>query len=201
MNYIKLYKNLCAKKYNSDYTEKHRITPGCMGGRYTSKNTAILSAKAHYIAHWLLTKIYPKNDKLIFAFWMMNVCKDNNQPRYKSSKGYETAKKLMADNMSRRFTGKGNNMYGISLPRTLSNVIAGSKWKGMSEQDVIKMVRNIYIDPRLNEEIGKQYGINHASVWRIKNDLRWSKYTKDLTAVKNNKGACWKRLNRVKSFG
>lgn len=53
------------------YVEKHHIIPKCMGGNNESNNIAILTAEEHYIAHQLLTKIYPTNIKLVYALNMM----------------------------------------------------------------------------------------------------------------------------------
>lgn len=74
MNYEKIYYDLVAFDYSDCfYTEKHHIIPKCMGGTDDKINIVRLSAKAHYVAHHLLTKIYPKNPKLMFAYNMMSV--------------------------------------------------------------------------------------------------------------------------------
>lgn len=39
------------------YTEKHHIIPRSMGGKDTKENLVVLTAREHYIAHLLLTKI------------------------------------------------------------------------------------------------------------------------------------------------
>lgn len=42
-----------------------------MGGIYDQENTVHLTAEEHFLAHQLLTKIYPGNRKLIFALRAM----------------------------------------------------------------------------------------------------------------------------------
>lgn len=85
MNYIRIYNLLCERGflrfdgiYHSDakktipfYVERHRILPGCMGGKYVEGNVAWLTPEEHMVAHELLTKIYPDNRDLIFAAFMM----------------------------------------------------------------------------------------------------------------------------------
>ena len=71
------------------YTEKHHILPRCMGGNDTKENLARLTAREHFIAHRLLTKIYPENNRLQYALYAM--CKQRRFGRtYKvSSRLYE----------------------------------------------------------------------------------------------------------------
>jgi len=51
--------------------ETHHIVPRSMGGSDEESNLAVLTLKEHYIAHYLLTKIYKENDKVIEAFFIM----------------------------------------------------------------------------------------------------------------------------------
>ena len=56
-------------------------------------NIVLLTAREHFICHWLLTRIYPKNNKLAHAFWFMCTQKAPNQERLyvPSSKTYAEA--------------------------------------------------------------------------------------------------------------
>lgn len=71
----------------SGYCEKHHIIPKCMGGSDTLDNLVLLPAKAHYIAHLLLCKIYPENKKILHAFAAMSLA-NNNHKRKMTSKMY-----------------------------------------------------------------------------------------------------------------
>jgi hypothetical protein len=54
-----------ALAWKSDgYTEKHRIIPGCMGGKYVPGNVAHLTAREHFVCHLLLTKMVTKEPYL-----------------------------------------------------------------------------------------------------------------------------------------
>lgn len=71
MKYEKIYSSLMNRGKNRDrqgYMERHHIIPKCLGGTDTKDNLVYLTAREHYIAHRLLTKIYPKNPSLWFAF-------------------------------------------------------------------------------------------------------------------------------------
>ena len=103
MNYQKHYDNLMKsrKAYcsfgNLEYWEKHHIVPKCLGGSDDSSNLVLLTAREHYLVHWLLTKIY-KNDndkryKIIKAFRYLTVI-DPRTNRYLTSKQIEFARIL-----------------------------------------------------------------------------------------------------------
>lgn len=61
------------KKIIPFYVERHRILPGCMGGKYVEGNVAWLTPEEHYVAHQLLVKMYPTNVKVLHAAMMMIV--------------------------------------------------------------------------------------------------------------------------------
>ena len=106
MNYEKIYNQIVErskkegrKKYRKDnikyvYYEKHHIIPRCMGGSDEKDNLVLLTAREHFICHWLLVRIYTDNKKLIYSFHAM--CKQNKSGnRYNpSSRVYEEARKL-----------------------------------------------------------------------------------------------------------
>lgn len=73
------------------YIEKHHIVPVCMGGTDDFENLVGLPPRAHYLAHYLLWKAYPSNNKLAHAFAMMGV---NNQHQHRVLRGklYELSK-------------------------------------------------------------------------------------------------------------
>lgn len=53
------------------YTEKHHITPRCLGGSDEKNNLVELTAQEHYDAHRLLAMAYPNEGKLQQAWWLM----------------------------------------------------------------------------------------------------------------------------------
>lgn len=71
------------------FLEKHHILPRCMGGNDDKENLVLLPVRVHFIAHYLLYKTYPENEKLAHAFAMMGV---NNKFQHRSSKLYEKSR-------------------------------------------------------------------------------------------------------------
>lgn len=75
MDYKKHYNLLVEKALNRDiecYCEQHHIIPRCLGGTDDEINLIKLTPEEHFLAHKLLTKIYPNNLKLLYAFNFMS---------------------------------------------------------------------------------------------------------------------------------
>lgn len=72
MNYQKIYNSIIEKarlrKELNIYFEKHHIFPKSLGGLDTEDNLVKLTYKEHYLCHRLLTKIYPKEKSMHYAF-------------------------------------------------------------------------------------------------------------------------------------
>ena len=74
MNYIKIYNNLVSnkthrKKGKDVYYESHHIIPKSLGGDNEKSNLVLLTSREHFVAHRLLTKIYPNSWKMKFALF------------------------------------------------------------------------------------------------------------------------------------
>lgn len=83
------------------FTESHHIVPKCMGGTDERSNLVDLPPRAHFIAHYLLTKMHPSNRKLKHAFAMMGI---NNQHQNRKQTGqlYELSKKARSEALKGR---------------------------------------------------------------------------------------------------
>lgn len=117
--YTKWYFNIVGRastRILQGYVEKHHIIPKCLGGSNDDKNIIELTAREHFICHWLLTKmvdeIKPKY-KLWNAFSCMLYRENSNQVRYKvNSKTFTRIKEQGAIIKSISWTGESNPMYG-----------------------------------------------------------------------------------------
>ena len=118
MNYHRIYNDLIIKRQAIEpcgYVEKHHIVPKSLGGSNDASNLVKLTAREHFIAHLLLSKMYPEGSaqwvKMQKALIRM-FCESCIQERYSPSKWYSYAKERcsMAAHMSQ--SGKGNSQYG-----------------------------------------------------------------------------------------
>lgn len=130
---LDIHNDLCysRKKMNrfkgdGNYYESHHIIPKWMGGSDDDSNLVLLTAREHYLAHYLLFMHY-RDKQSSAAFMIMNTSCNMS---YRDSKKYAEvrefqAKSLTGDNnpakrpdvrkkISQKVRGKNNGMYGRS---------------------------------------------------------------------------------------
>lgn len=122
MNYTKLYDNLINTairdnrvKSDTDYYELHHIIPRCLNGSDLNENLVLLTAREHFLAHWMLTKIYKNDYRLIYAFNRFS--QTNKGLRGQRSRLYKYAREKYI------FALKHNDEWKIKMSRTLSKLI------------------------------------------------------------------------------
>jgi hypothetical protein len=147
MDYQKIYYKLVLKAKNrqevAGYFETHHIIPRCLQGTDDSNNLVKLTAKEHFLAHLLLVEIYPTNQKLRYALWMMASMKTGNQQRYKVSartyqrikeslnKKTDEHKKKISESLKKAYAeGSRKTNKGKKMPATVGKKISEAK-KGM----------------------------------------------------------------------
>ena len=124
------------------YGEKHHIIPKCMNGTNEKNNLVKLTAREHFLIHWLLHEIYPENSDLRYAFWSM--CRNSdNQQRYKpSSRVYEYAKHKMLE-IWMKFKPSDKQISAIK------ESVTGTKWYHKPDG---RNLRAFPDDPKIIEE-------------------------------------------------
>lgn len=122
MDYEKIYKNLVvsakersigmsvSKIKSTGYHELHHIIPKSMGGTDEKTNLVYLTAREHYIAHWILYKIH-KNKQMTYAFFSMTKKGNRSQKRY-NSHTFKYAKEAMAKMISQSRSGSMHPLFG-----------------------------------------------------------------------------------------
>ena len=140
MDYKRIYneivKNRKLNKFDG-YTENHHIIPKSCGGSDEKENLVELSAREHFICHYLLTKIYKPKTKefysMVKAFSMMS-CSSDNQERYINSRLYESNRKYMSEAMSQSYSGIKHSQYGTCW---INNGLESKKIKKELLQDFV----------------------------------------------------------------
>jgi hypothetical protein len=137
--YTKYYNLLTSRakgRILTEYTERHHIIPQSLGGSNDKDNLVDLTAREHFICHWLLIKMTDgeQRSKMLYA---LNGMKAENryQQRYSSAitaRVYERYRIEHAENHSKRMKGKpawnkGKKLEGKELEqqreRTRNRVI------------------------------------------------------------------------------
>lgn len=108
------------KSDDLEYQESHHILPTSIYPEFSNLrknrwNCKKLSARQHFIAHCMLSRLFNKNTSEFFsmtkAFNMM-ACSNGKQQRYINSKLYEQNRKHMSSTMSELQHGKNNSQSG-----------------------------------------------------------------------------------------
>lgn len=79
MDYQKIYNQIIERAKNrilKGYKEKHHILPKCLGGKDDKDNLVELTAREHFLCHMLLCEIYPNENKLRHALFLMAMVKN-----------------------------------------------------------------------------------------------------------------------------
>jgi hypothetical protein len=127
------------------YVERHHIIPRSLGGSDNKENLVDLTAREHFICHWLLTKMYTgeSKSKMVYA---LNGMKRSNKfaQRYETkitSRVYENLKKEFSIIHSATMKGRLAHNKGVSASEEQKekNRLA-AKGRVMSPESIAKGV-------------------------------------------------------------
>jgi len=145
------------------YTEKHHIIPRSLKGSNDKSNLVKLSAREHFIVHWLLTKMTEglARSKMCHAFNSMCVLKPNNtDKRYVNSRASEKAKiecsKLKSIARKGILVGEKNYNYG-------------KKWTDEQKSKMIGHTRT------LGFKYNEPYTEERKTKMSVSSQIRWAK--------------------------
>lgn len=168
--YTKLYYSIIesakSRTIIDGYSEKHHIMPKSMGGNDSKGNLVRLTAREHFICHWLLTKMVIGNNrnKMLYAL--------NGMRRNKTGNRYETknTSKIYASLKGKRILTEETKMK-ISLakkgkPRS-EETIQKMRERKVSDKTRIKL--SIALKGRISPNLGKPR--SEETKEKIKNTL------------------------------
>jgi len=126
------------------YREKHHIVPRCLGGDNNLENLVDLTAREHFICHWLLTKMISDiaiQKKLLHAFSAFAMKSSNQQREKITAKKYEILKKarsLSAKNHKPNLGKKKTQESKEKHSATMKLKYRTQKWKhcGKTYEDI-----------------------------------------------------------------
>ena len=164
MNYQKIYDDICKRGQERElpkevYTEKHHIVPKCMEGTNEKSNLTVLTAREHFLVHYILTRIYPNNSKIWSACFKMCSVGKGQQRFIPDSKLYEFIKtgwnkinrgenhhaygKTFSDDHKRKI---GAAQKGKFVPpevgQKLSNALRGRKLAPAHKENIILAMKS-----------------------------------------------------------
>ncbi|AXN58263.1 NUMOD3 motif (2 copies) [Escherichia phage slur04] len=196
MNYQKIYNDLIsraqAREPLSEYKETHHIIPRCMGGSDDKENLVELTGREHFIAHWLLCKIYD-TPGLKKAFGLM--CLTGKNRSYKiSSQLYELGRRRLSE----AATGREVSM---ETREKISRALKGRKF---TKEHLARMRKPKTEEAKKNIAAAK-VGVLNPMYGTISptRDVPHTKETRDLISLRTKQGTeyppcphCGKKVNK-----
>jgi hypothetical protein len=147
--YSKLYYKITSnakQRFTEGYTELHHIIPQSMGGSNDKENLVELTAREHFICHWLLVKMTEGKDRSKMLYALNGMKAENRyQQRYHTkitARVYEKYRIEHAHNHSETMKGKPAWNKGRIL-------------EGVELEEHRERTRNRKIDP-VKQAIGQQ---------------------------------------------
>jgi hypothetical protein len=153
VNYQKIYDDLIAKcqarQTVAGYKERHHIIPKSLGGSNDSSNLVDLTAREHFVAHFLLAKLHGGNQ------WLSIRRMRGNDDFYINSRLYEVARREIAQATSRRFKGVAKSSETRAKMSASARQYHGTNFKPIK----IKRGEKGYVSPIK--------GVPRPTPWRI----------------------------------
>lgn len=163
MDYQRIYFKLVSRAISREgYVEKHHILPRCLGGVDNAENLVDLYPEEHYLAHLLLCKIYPGNQKLLYAAMNMTTGSMVNSGK-RNNKVYGWLRRQYAESMSgdnnpsRRDPSLQKDAAKKRLGQkrseeTKARMSAAQKGRIFSEETKVKMAESAKNRPPISNE-------------------------------------------------
>lgn len=173
MDYAKHYELLIEKANKrkldaNTYTEKHHITPKCLGGTNDKSNIVCLLPEEHYIAHQLLCKMHPYHHGLSYALYKMTLSTKHTK---RTNKCYKWVKSKLQEanrnNAIKRWEDNVNERLVYSERSKL-------QWKNKTKEE--KELHKKRASNRQKGESNTFYGKTHTDETK----QRLSQYRKNL---------------------
>jgi len=150
------------QRITEGYTELHHIIPQSMGGSNDKENLVELTAREHFICHWLLIKMTEGKDRSKMLYALNGMKAENRyQQRYNTkitARVYETYRIEHAENHSKTMKGRPAWNKGIKL-------------EGIELEEHRERTRNRKIDP-VKQAIGQQKRIEKIKGQKRTDDTR-----------------------------
>jgi hypothetical protein len=130
INYVKTLGRIKLKKNDPDYIyyELHHIIPKFMSGSNDENNLVLLTAREHWLAHYLLVKMFSTSPGAISSYWYIS----HKNGRWVSSKDYEKMKIALAE--YRDLSGEKNGMFGKTHTKESKERMSKEKHRRMIEE-------------------------------------------------------------------
>jgi len=160
-HYFNRYLRLCyallyleRKKQKGDYLEKHRILPGCLGGKYEKGNVVIVTRREHTLLHLLLHKSFPEHQKLAQCASIM--CGSKGTRFYKSLAYIQSCEEKS------RLIAQSNQTREVTWGDKISESLKTREKTDEHKENIGKAMRRVWeTDPTMKDRCSRK-GSKHS---------------------------------------
>jgi hypothetical protein len=155
LQYIKYVKTLDRRKGSDEYYEKHHIFPRSIYPLWKDKasNIVLLTAREHFLAHYLLCKIYEHRNKrnyfkMLNAFEALSILKNQKTREviYCNSKLYEKMKTEISKKTSALMKGNSFNKGRIQSKKEIEKRRLSNTGKKRTQEQIENIKKGIGIN-------------------------------------------------------
>lgn len=138
--YFQIVQKAKTRQTLDGYTERHHIIPRSMGGSDDNDNLVELTAREHFVCHWLLSKMTEGDDryKMLSAIRMMHQTENTeNQCRYHTkitSRVFENIRQEWSAGHSIAMSGENNPAKRDEVRETIRKQKTGVKRAEFSDE-------------------------------------------------------------------
>lgn len=168
--YYTLLTNRAKNRILTEYTERHHIIPQSLGGSNDKDNLVDLTAREHFICHWLLIKMTEGDNrgKMLYALQGMKA-ENKYQQRYSSTitaRVYERYRIEHAKNHSERMKGKPAwNKGGVAITEEhRANLRAAALKRPKPTPEAIAKRLEKVIGQKRSDETRKKMSMAHTGL-------------------------------------
>jgi hypothetical protein len=182
------------------YTEIHHIIPQSLGGGNDKENLVELTAREHFICHWLLIKMTEGEDRSKMLYALNGMKAENRyQQRYHTkitARVYERYRIEHAENHSKRMKGRPAKNKGISMSDEQKQLL---REKAKANHASGK----IYSEESQKKRLAKLVGYKHSEETKQKQSLALKGKTKGPMSEeeKLKRSLTQKGIPKVKTHG
>jgi hypothetical protein len=169
--YSKLYYKITStakQRITEGYTEIHHIIPQSMGGSNDKENLVELTAREHFICHWLLIKMTEGEDRSKMLYALNGMKAENKyQQRYHTkitARVYEKYRIEHSENHSKKMKGRPAKNKGIPMSDEQKQLL---REKAKANHASGK----VYSEESQKKRLSKMVGYKHSEETRQKQSL------------------------------
>jgi hypothetical protein len=156
------------QRITEGYTELHHIMPQSMGGSNDKENLVELTAREHFICHWLLIKMTEGDDRSKMLYALKGMKAENKyQHRYQTkitARVYETYRIEHAENHSKTMKGRPASNKGRPMPEEQKQLLR-EKAKANHANG------KVYSEESQKKRLSKMIGYKHSEETKQKQSL------------------------------